>query len=36
MNITKPYMPAKDKNSDVEITGKKRYKNRTPMLNRLK
>lgn len=36
MNIIKTYMTEKGKKSEVEITGKKRYKNRAPMLSRLK
>lgn len=36
MNVIKPYMSEKGKNNDVKITGRKRYKNRIPMLKRLK
>lgn len=36
MNVMKPYMPEKGKNNDVEIIGKKRFENGTPMLKRLK
>lgn len=36
MNVIKPYMPEKGENSDVKITGRKRYKNKIPMLKRLK